>query len=102
MYMSGNEGYERYVGQSYYRYYYQQGFQRGYQDGFYSRRRYGNGNEILGNVLNGIFRAIRNYTPPNWSRQSDQRPGPVRSEGPKKKGGPPAAFFFAGEQGSAK
>ena len=60
MYRSGNEGYESYVGQSYYRYYFQQGFQRGYQDGFYSRRRYGDGNEILGNVLNGIFRAIRN------------------------------------------
>ncbi len=60
MYMSGNEGYESYVGQSYYRYYYQQGFQRGYQDGFYSRNRYGNGTDILGNVLNGIFRAIRN------------------------------------------
>ena len=60
MYRSGNEGYESYVGQSYYRYYYQQGFQRGYQDGFYSRNRYGNGTDILGNVLNGIFRAIRN------------------------------------------
>ena len=60
MYRSGNEGYESYVGQSYYRYYFQQGFQRGYQDGFHSRNRYGNGNDILGNVLNGIFRAIRN------------------------------------------
>ena len=60
MYRSANEGYESYVGQSYYRYYFQQGFQRGYQDGFYSRRRYGNGTEILANVLNNIFRAVRN------------------------------------------
>jgi len=60
MYRSGNEGYENYVGQSYYRYYYQQGFQRGYQDGYNSRTRYGNGTEILGNILNGIFRAVRN------------------------------------------
>ncbi|PYS88283.1 MAG: hypothetical protein DMF62_10165 [Acidobacteria bacterium] len=59
IYMSGNEGYESYVGQSYYRYYFQQGFQRGYQDGFYSRTRYGTGTEILANVLNGIFRAVR-------------------------------------------
>lgn len=59
LYRSGNTGYENYVGQSYYRYYYQQGFQRGYQDGFYSRNRYGNGTEILGNILNLIFRARR-------------------------------------------
>jgi len=59
MYRSGNAGYENYVGQSYYRYYYQQGFQRGYQDGFYSRNRYGNGTNILGNVLNMIFNARR-------------------------------------------
>src|SRR5687768_13548050 len=31
MYMSGNQGYETYVGRSQYRYYYQQGFQREYQ-----------------------------------------------------------------------
>ena len=60
LYMSGSEGYETYVGRSYYRYYFQQGFQRGYHDGFYSRNRYGDGTEILANVLNGIFRAIRN------------------------------------------
>ena len=60
LYRSGNQGYESYVGQSYYRYYFQQGFQRGYQDGFYSRNRYGNGTEILANVLNNIFRAVRN------------------------------------------
>ena len=59
MYRSGNEGYENYVGQSYYRYYFQQGFQRGYHDGFYTRNRYGNGTEILANILNGIFRAQR-------------------------------------------
>jgi hypothetical protein len=59
MYMSGNTGWENYVGRSYYRYYYQQGFQRGYQDGFYSRTRYGTGTEILANVLNNIFRATR-------------------------------------------
>jgi len=59
MYRTGTTGYENYVGQSYYRYYYQQGFQRGYQDGFYSRTRYGTGTEILGNVLNQIFRATR-------------------------------------------
>jgi hypothetical protein len=59
MYRLGNTGYENYVGQSYYRYYYQQGFQRGYQDGFYSRNRYGNGTEILGTILNQIFRPRR-------------------------------------------
>ena len=59
MYRSGNMGYESYVGRSYYRYYFQQGFQRGYQDGFYSRTRYGNGTEILGNILNSIFRATQ-------------------------------------------
>ena len=59
MYMSGNTGYENYVGQSYYRYYYQQGFQRGYQDGYYSRNQYGDGTNILGNVLNLIFRPRR-------------------------------------------
>ena len=59
MYRRGNIGYENYVGESYYRYYYQQGFQRGYQDGFYSRNRYGDGNNILGNVLNMIFRPTR-------------------------------------------
>lgn len=60
MYRSGNNGWENYVGQSQYRYYFQQGFQRGYQDGYYQRRRYGDGTEILGNILNGIFRAFRN------------------------------------------
>jgi hypothetical protein len=59
MYRLANNGYENYVGQSYYRYYYQQGFQRGYQDGYYSRNRYGDGTQILGNVLGQIFRAIR-------------------------------------------
>jgi len=59
LYMSGNSGYESYVGQSQYRYYYQQGFQRGYQDGFNSRNRYGDGNDILGSFLNSIFRASR-------------------------------------------
>jgi hypothetical protein len=59
MYRIGNSGYENYVGQSYYRYYYQQGFQRGYQDGYYSRNRYGDGTNILGNVLNMIFRPRR-------------------------------------------
>jgi len=59
MYRSGYNGYENSVGRSYYRYYYQQGFQRGYQDGFYSRNRYGNGTEVLGNILNQIFRATR-------------------------------------------
>ena len=59
MYRSGNEGYETYVGQSYYRYYYQQGFQRGYQDGFNSQSRYGvrsgNGMSILGSILGSIL-----------------------------------------------
>ena len=59
MYRSGNMGWENHVGQSYYRYYFQQGFQRGYQDGYYSRNRYGTGTDILGTVLNGIFRATR-------------------------------------------
>lgn len=59
MYLSGNEGYENYVGESYYRYYFRQGFQRGYQDGYYSRNRYGTGTEILANVLSNIFRASR-------------------------------------------
>ena len=58
-YRQANNGYENYVGQSYYRYYYQQGFQRGYQDGYYSRNRYGDGTNVLGNVLNLIFRARR-------------------------------------------
>lgn len=58
-YMSGNSGYETYVEQSQYRYYYQQGFQRGYQDGYNSRNRYGNGTDILGGILNSIFRATR-------------------------------------------
>jgi len=58
-YRSGNSGWESYVDRRQYQYYYQQGFQRGYQDGFYSRNRYGTGTEILGNVLNSIFRAIR-------------------------------------------
>ena len=59
VYMSGNMGYESYVDQRQYQYYFQRGFQRGYQDGFYSRTRYGNGNEILGSILNSIFRATR-------------------------------------------
>jgi len=59
VYRSADMGYESYVGQSYYRYYFQQGFQRGYQDGYYSRRRYGNGTDILSGILNSIFRATR-------------------------------------------
>ena len=59
VYRSANSGWESYVDRRQYQYYYQQGFQRGYQDGFYSRNRYGNGSEILANVLGGIFRAIR-------------------------------------------
>jgi len=59
-YTSGNSGWESYVDRRQYQYYYQQGFQRGYQDGFYSRNRYGTGTDILANVLNGIFRAVRN------------------------------------------
>jgi len=58
-YRSGNLGYESSVGQSYYRYYFQQGFRRGYQDGFYSRNTYGDGTNILGNILTSIFRATR-------------------------------------------
>lgn len=59
VYRSANLGWENYVDRRQYQYYFQQGFQRGYQDGFYSRRRYGNGTDVLGNVLNTIFRAIR-------------------------------------------
>ena len=58
-YRSGNIGWEDAVDRRQYQYYFQQGFQRGYQDGFYSRTRYGTGTDILGNVLNSIFRAVR-------------------------------------------
>ena len=59
IYRTGNVGWENYVDRRSYQYYFQQGFQRGYQDGFYSRNRYGNGTDILGGLLNSIFRATR-------------------------------------------
>jgi hypothetical protein len=55
LYMSGTFGYSSYVARNQYQYYFQQGFQKGYEDGFYSRRRYGTGTSILGNVLNTIL-----------------------------------------------
>jgi hypothetical protein len=59
MYRSANLGWENYVDRRNYQYYFQQGFQRGYQDGYNSRNRYGNGTDILGGILNTIFRARR-------------------------------------------
>ena len=55
VYMSGSYGYNSYVNRNQYQYYFQQGFQKGYEDGYYSRRTYGTGTNILGNVLNTIL-----------------------------------------------
>jgi len=55
IYRSGNFGYENGVDRGQYQYYFQQGFQRGYQDGYNSRNQFGNGSNILGDILGSIL-----------------------------------------------
>ncbi|HUF05288.1 MAG TPA: hypothetical protein VMM38_14080 [Aridibacter sp.] len=59
-YQDGTYGYDSYyVGLSEYRHYFREGFSRGYEDGYYSRSRYGRGNNLFENIVRGIISIFR-------------------------------------------